>query len=95
MQSAASECREIHLALLELERTERVSHVLERVDDAVGEVIRGVDAPRVPCARVRVEHHTIGRRVPQRRVLRHQVPFHPQHSLALVEPALLHLLEEN
>mmetsp|Transcript_21006 Transcript_21006/g.50394 ORF Transcript_21006/g.50394 Transcript_21006/m.50394 type:complete len:435 (+) Transcript_21006:558-1862(+) len=82
------------LALPKLEGAQRVCDVLERVDDAVGEVIRRVDAPCVPCPRVRVEEHAVRRRVPQRRVVREQVSLHPKHGLALVEPALAHLLEQ-
>mmetsp|Transcript_6365 Transcript_6365/g.20289 ORF Transcript_6365/g.20289 Transcript_6365/m.20289 type:complete len:293 (-) Transcript_6365:580-1458(-) len=82
------------LALPELEGAERVRDVLERVDDAVGVVVGRVDAPLVAGARVRVEEDAVRRRVPERRVVRQQVALHPEHGLALAEPARPHPLEE-
>ena len=43
------------LPLRELERAERVGDVLERVDDAVREVVRRVDAPGVARAWVLIK----------------------------------------
>ena len=87
--------RPVHrLPPLELERAERVAHLLERVDDAVGVVVGRVDAPLGPRAGVRVEEDAVGGGVPKRRVVRAQVAFHAQHRLPLGVTARLHALEE-
>ena len=64
-----------NLAGGELEGAERVGDALQRVDNAVGEVVGRIDAPRGAGARVgRVRLHPVEDRVPHGRVVAVQQP---------------------
>lgn len=66
---------------------------LERVDDAVREVLGGVDAPLVEGFGVRGLHDAVGHGVAHRRVGRLHVDFETQGYLAFVLIPGLHQAE--
>ena len=81
------------LPLRELERAQRVRDVLERVDDAVGVVIRRVDAPGVTRVRVCLVDDAVRGEIPHGRVLAEQVALVAKEGRPLCVPPLFHLPE--
>mmetsp|Transcript_854 Transcript_854/g.3335 ORF Transcript_854/g.3335 Transcript_854/m.3335 type:complete len:239 (+) Transcript_854:995-1711(+) len=81
-------------ARLELESAHGVRDVLERVHEAVREVVRRVDAPRAARVRVRPELDAIGNQVVHVEVDVARVLLHAQSGGALRHQAAAHVLEE-
>mmetsp|Transcript_84364 Transcript_84364/g.168434 ORF Transcript_84364/g.168434 Transcript_84364/m.168434 type:complete len:255 (+) Transcript_84364:677-1441(+) len=83
------------LALCKLEGAQRMRDVLYRVDDAVGVVVRGVDAPGIAGLRMRVVQDAVRGEVPHGGVLRVEVALDAQKGLALIVASSAHLLKVN
>ena len=76
--------------ILELQRTQRVRDALQRIADAVREVVHRIDAPVVAGAVVAGMANPIQHRIPQVDVGRRHVDPGAQHARAFGELASLH-----
>ena len=79
---------------LELQRAERVVDVLQRVHEAVLEVVGRVDAPLIAHVGVRDVFDSVRDGVPHAGVRASHVDLHSQRRFALRELALAHVLEQ-
>ena len=82
-----------YLASIKLQRAQRVGNILERVNEAVGEVVRGIDAPLVARVRVRRVHDAVRHEIPHVGVGTVQIAPHPEGDFTLLEPTCPHLLK--
>mmetsp|Transcript_1116 Transcript_1116/g.2676 ORF Transcript_1116/g.2676 Transcript_1116/m.2676 type:complete len:504 (+) Transcript_1116:908-2419(+) len=78
----------------ELESAQRVCDVLQTVHDAVGKVVRRVDAPLVTDVRMRHVKDAIGNQITHSGVVGLHVALHAHTHLPLAVLAITHSLEE-
>ena len=78
---------------LELESTERMGDILERVDEAMSVIICWVDAPLIARVWMGCIANAIGSEVSHAWIIVLHVHFHTESALTFSKPALSHLVE--